>query len=140
MNYHKTRKLLGGIALLLLTLVIACIAFLPVMCVASAEAVVESAEPLPSEPLTWEYLATVGGAAVFVLLFVQLTKSLIDKLWKIPTTLYAYVIAVVTMIVATAFTSGLTPSAVLLTLFNGWIVSATASKTYDAMTVKKEVE
>lgn len=140
MNYRKTRKLLGGIAFFLLALLIVCIAILPVMCVASAEAVAEGAEALPSEPLTWEYLATVGGAAVFVLLFVQLTKALIDKLWKIPTTLYAYVIAVVTMIVATAFTSGLTPSAVLLTLFNGWIVSATASKTYDAMAVKKEAE
>ena len=108
--------------------------------IASAETAIEGAEALPSEPLTWEYLATVGGAAVFVLLFVQLTKALLDKVWKIPTTLYAYIIAVVTMIVATAFTSGLTPSAVLLTLFNGWIVSATASKTYDAMAVKKEVE
>ncbi len=140
MNYHKTRKLLGGIALFLLALLIVCIAFLPVMCAANAEAAVEATEAIPTEPLTWEYLATVGGAAMFVLLFVQLTKTLIDKIWKIPTTLYAYVIAVITMIIATAFTSGLTPSAVLLTLFNSWIVSATASKTYDAMASHKEAE
>lgn len=90
----------------------------------------------PSDPLTWEYLATVGGAAVFVLIVVQLTKDMLDKLLKIPTTLYAYILAVITMILATAFTTGLTPSSILLTLFNGWIVSATASKTYDAMVGK----
>ena len=86
-----------------------------------------------SEPLTWEYLATVGGAAVFVLIVVQLTKNMLDKLVKVPTTIYAYILAVITMLLATAFTSGITPSGALLTLFNGWIVAATAAKSYDVM-------
>lgn len=90
----------------------------------------------PTSPLTWEYLATVGGCAAFVLIAVQLTKEMLDRIWKIPTGLYAYILAVITMILATAFTSGLTPSSALLTLFNGWIVSATASKTYDMMAGK----
>lgn len=102
-----------------------------------AEPVVEGeAAAPPAEPFTWEYLATVTGAAAIVMIIVQLTKGLLDKVWKIPTTLYAYVLAVVTMLVATAFTTGLTVSAGLLTLFNGWIVAATAAKSYDVMAGK----
>lgn len=90
----------------------------------------------PAEPLTWDYLATVGGAAVFVLIVVQLTKGMLDKIWRIPTTVYAYVLAIITMLLATVFTTGLTPSSALLTLFNGWIVAATAAKSYDVMAGK----
>lgn len=106
--------------------------------IAETEDVMVTEEPvgIAAEPLTWDYLATVGGAAVFVLIVVQMTKGMLDKVWKIPTTIYAYVIAVITMIIATAFTAGLSPSGVLLTLFNGWIVSATASRTYDAVARK----
>lgn len=106
--------------------------------IAETEDVAVTEEPvgIATEPLTWDYLATVGGAAVFVLIVVQMTKGMLDKIWKIPTTIYAYVIAVITMIIATAFTVGLSPSGVLLTLFNGWIVSATASRTYDAVARK----
>ena len=90
----------------------------------------------PTEPLTWDYLVTVGGCAVFVLIVVQMTKEWMDKLIKIPTAWYAYILAVITMLLATAFTSGLSISAGVLTLFNGWIVAATASRTYDAMAGK----
>ena len=119
-------------------LMAALLILMPVIAVAEAPAVESSADAIAevTAPLTWEYLTTVGGAAVFVLIVVQLTKTLLDKLLKIPTTLYAYILAVITMILATAFTTGLTPSSVLLTLFNGWIVSATASKTFDTMAGK----
>lgn len=110
----------------------------PVCAVAEpTESVVEGdAAAPPVESLSWEYLATVTGAAAIVMVIVQLTKGLLDKVWKIPTTLYAYVLAVATMLVATAFTTGLTVSAGLLTLFNGWIVAATAAKSYDVMAGK----
>jgi hypothetical protein len=110
----------------------------PVIAIAEAPAVEATPDAIAeaTAPLTWEYLTTVGGAAAFVLIIVQLTKDMLDKIWKIPTTLYAYILAVITMILATAFTAGLTPSGVLLTLFNGWIVSATASKTFDTMSGK----
>lgn len=90
----------------------------------------------PVESLSWDYLATVTGAAAIVMIVVQLTKGLLDKVWKVPTTLYAYVLAVITMLAATAFTGGLTVSSALLTLFNGWIVAATAAKSYDVMSGK----
>lgn len=112
-------------------LMLVCIMLSAQFCV--AETAAHETTAVPADPMSWETLATVGGASVFVLIVVQLTKSLLDKLIKIPTTLYAYIIAVITMLLATVFTTGLTPSAALLTLFNGWIVSATASKSYDVM-------
>lgn len=95
---------------------------------------------VPAEPFTWDYLATIGGCAVVVLIVVQLTKNLLDKLIKIPTAIYAYVLAVVVMLLATAFTTGLTLANGLLTLFNGWIVACTASRTYDAIAGKVSTE
>lgn len=103
---------------------------------AQAEAAAEAGVPEMAEALSWDYLRTVGGCTAFVLLFVQVTKKLLDKLFYIPTTLYAYVIAVLTMIAATALTGELTLSSGLLTLFNGWLVSATASKSYDVLSGK----
>ena len=52
---------------------------------------------VPTEPFTWDYLATIGGCAVVVLIVVQLTKNLLDKLVKIPTAIYAYILAVIVM-------------------------------------------
>ena len=108
---------------------------LPAIAVAEAPATASTADVIAevTEPLTWEYLVTVGGCALFVLIVVQLTKAQVDKLIKIPTAWYAYILAVITMLLATAFTAGLTPSSAILTLFNGWIVASTASRTYDAM-------
>ena len=40
---------------------------------------------LPTEPFTWEYLATIAGATAATLLIVQQLKLPLDKLWKIPT-------------------------------------------------------
>lgn len=111
---------------------------LPAIAVAEAPATASTADVITeaAEPLSWDYLVTVGGCAVFVLIVVQMTKEWLDKLIKIPTAWYAYILAVITMLLATAFTSGLSISAGVLTLFNGWIVAATASRTYDAMAGK----
>lgn len=108
---------------------------LPVIAVAEAPATASTADVIAdaAEPLTWDYLVTVGGCAVFVMIVVQMTKAQLDKLIKIPTAWYAYILAVVTMLLATAFTAGLSVSGAVLTLFNGWIVAATASRTYDAL-------
>lgn len=132
MNYRTKCKIRTALAIGMLVLVCILLLMVPFMGAAMAEEAVSNA----AEPLTWEYLATVGGCAVFTLLFVQMTKSLLDKLFYIPTTLYAYVIAVATLIAATAFTGNLTLSSGLLTLFNGWLASATASKTYDVVSGK----
>lgn len=129
---HRTKmKILKTLAVGFLIMILGLIAFMPAMSTAMAE----EAEVLPTitEPFTWEYLTTTGGCAIFVLLFVQVTKDALDKLIAVPTTLYAYIIAVITMLAATAFSGDLTLSSGLLTLFNGWLVSATASKSFDVL-------
>lgn len=129
MNYRTKCRIRTILAIGMLVLVVLMLLLMPFMGTALAEGAVE----VEADPLTWEYLATVGGCAVFTLLFVQMTKAMVDKLFYIPTTLYAYVIAVVTLLAATAFSGNLTLSSGLLTLFNGWMASATASKTHDVM-------
>lgn len=131
MDYKTGHRIRAALAVAVLALAGVLLTHVPFMGAAVAEEAPAAVQT--AEPLTWEYLTTVGGCTVFVMLFVQLTKKLIDKLVYIPTTLYAYVIAVLTMLAATALTGELTPSSGLLTLFNGWLVAAAAGKSYDVL-------
>ena len=80
----------------------------------------------PAEPFTWQYLASIAGAAAFTLLVVQFLKAPLDKIWKIPTRVFAYIIALLTMLVATAFTTGLDIQTALLAVVNAFIAALTA--------------
>lgn len=86
---------------------------------------------LPAEPFTWEQLATIAGATTATLLIVQLLKLPMDKLWKIPTRIIVYVIALIIMIVAIAFTTGLTWSNAGLAAINAVIVALAAMGAYE---------
>ena len=86
---------------------------------------------LPKEPFTWEYLATIAGATLATLLIVQLLKLPIDKVWKIPTRIVAYFIALIVMIVATYFTAGLTWNNAGLAAINAVIVALAAMGAYE---------
>lgn len=136
MDYRTKCKIRSALAIGILVLMCVLLILVPFMGAAMAEEAAEPEAVQIAEMLTWEYLATTGGCAAFVLLFVQATKKLLDKLIYIPTTLYAYVIAVLTMVAAIAFTGQLTLSNGLLTLFNGWLVSAAAGKSYDVLSGK----
>ena len=86
---------------------------------------------LPVDPFSWEQLATIAGATTATLLIVQLLKLPLDKVWKIPTRIVAYFIALVLMIVATAFTVGLTWSNAGLAAVNAVIVALAAMGAYE---------
>lgn len=86
---------------------------------------------LPVDPFSWEQLATIAGATTATLLIVQLLKLPLDKVWKIPTRIVAYVIALIIMIVATAFTVGLTWSNAGLAAINAVIVALAAMGAYE---------
>ena len=117
------------------------------VCFASAETLDTTAETVPveettldvvdvpdinvGEPLTWTYLATIAGAAAFTLLIVQFFKAPLDKVWKIPTRAFAYIIALAIMLVATAFTSGLTAENVLLVAANAFLAAMSAYGAYE---------
>ena len=83
------------------------------------------------EPLTWTYLATIAGAAAFTLLVVQFLKAPLDKVWKIPTRVFAYVVALGVMMVATAFTTGLTVDNALLVGVNALLAALSAYGAYE---------
>ena len=101
---------------------------LPVMAFAEGE--------LPTEPFTWAYLVTIGGATVAVLLFVQVIKLPLDKIWKIPTKIVVYFVSLIVLLLATYFTTGLTVSDGFLAAFNALIVTAAAWGLYE-VTFKK---
>ena len=101
-----------------------------------AASVVES--ELPTNPFSWEQLATISGAALATMLIVQLLKLPIDKVWKIPTRIIVFLIAAVVMLLATYFTKGLTADTALLTILNAVIAALTAMGGYELTFAKIE--
>lgn len=97
--------------------------------------IVTDVEP-PTEPMTWEYLATIGGAAALTLLIVQFLKVPLDNVWKIPTRVFVYLVALIIMLVATAFTSGITPQTAILTAANAFLAALTAYGAYEVTFAK----
>lgn len=91
-----------------------------------------------TEPFTWQYLATVGGAAAFTLIVVQFIKAPLDKVWRIPTRFLAYLIALVTMLAATALTTGLNIDSVLLAVVNAILAATSAYGMYEVTFAKLE--
>ena len=114
---------------------------LPVVAMAEqlAEVAVEVvASEIPTNPVTWEQLATIGGAALATMLIVQLLKLPLDKVWKIPTRIIVFVIAFTVLILATYFTDGLSWNTALLTVINAVIVALTAMGGYEMTFAKLE--
>ena len=115
---------------------------LPVIGMAE-EAIIEVAtevvaSEIPTQPVTWAQLATIGGAAMATMLIVQLLKLPIDKVWKIPTRIIVFVIAAIILTLATYFTQGLTWNTAILTLINAVIVALTAMGGYELTFAKIE--
>ena len=107
------------------------------VCEEVAEVVAEVvASEIPTEPVTWQQLATIAGAATATMLIVQLLKLPLDKVWKIPTRIIVFLIAAIIMLMATYFTTGLTWSSAALTVLNAVIAALTAMGGYE-LTFKK---
>ena len=101
-----------------------------------AASVVES--ELPTNPFSWEQLATIAGAALATMLIVQLLKLPLDKVWKIPTRIIVFFISAVVMLLATYFTQGLTWNTALLTILNAVVAALTAMGGYELTFAKIE--
>ena len=95
-----------------------------------------------NEFVTWTSLGTYAGAVMMVTLITQFLKQ--TPLGKLNAQLLSYVIAVLTLIGAEAFTGGtVTVQGVLLCLINAVMVALAANGAYDAATtgmVKKVKE
>ena len=79
------------------------------------------------EPFTWSSLATLGGASAATLLIVQFLKLPLDRVWKIPTRLLAYAVALALMLAAAAFTTGLDAETAALCVINAFVAALAAS-------------
>lgn len=85
---------------------------------------------LPETFFDWASLGTYAGATVAVMLFVEFTKEL-PGIRAIPTRLWAYIMAVVVLILSTVFTGQVDAATVFLCLFNAVIVAMAAVGGYD---------
>lgn len=85
-----------------------------------------------NEFLSWDTLATYGGALAAVAALTQFTKE-IPGIKKIPTQLWSYILSLLILFPATAFTVGLTWQSAVLILFNAAIVSLAANGGFNAI-------
>ena len=109
---------------------------LPFAALAEETTVVTVPDVNAGAPFTWSYLATIAGAAAFTLLFVQLFKVPLDKVWKIPTRAFAYIVSLAVMVAATAFTTGLTVQSALLAAVNALVSALMAYGSYEVTFAK----
>ena len=83
--------------------------------------------------LSWGDLVTYGGAVMAVLIITEFTKDL-PGIRRIPTRLWAYLIALVLLTAATVFTAdSLRAEDILLCLVNGVIVAMAAVGSYHSV-------
>lgn len=113
-------------AVLILVLMLVCVTAL-------AEVVTANT---PEEGYTWAFVATTAGATAATLGLVQFFKCPLDKVWKIPTRGFVYILAFGIMLMARQFTAGLLLDDVPLVALNAYLVGAAAMGTYE-LTFKK---
>ncbi len=90
---------------------------------------------------TWDGLGTLAGAAALTYLIVAYTKRLVESFWPqvLGTDIYAVLIGFIVLLATTAAQGqALTWSAVVLALFNGFLVAATSGKMSDKAILEKE--
>ena len=80
----------------------------------------------------WSLLGSYAGAALAVAVLTQITKG-IPGIVKIPTQLWSYVLALITLLLALIFGPGFSASGAVLALFNAALVSLAANGGYAAV-------
>ena len=80
----------------------------------------------------WSLLGSHAGAVLAVAVLTQITKG-IPGIVKLPTQLWSYVLALVTLLLALAFGPGFSVPGAVLALFNAALVSLAANGGYAAV-------
>ena len=80
---------------------------------------------------SWESLGTMAGATAATLMIVQLIKAPLDRIWKIPTRLAAYLVALMLLLAARGFTVGLDAEGIALSAVNAVMVALSAYGSYE---------
>ena len=79
----------------------------------------------------WASIGTFSGAVAATVFVVQLLKLPLDKVWKIPTRLVAYLVALAILVAAKVFGGGITWEGLALCLINAVLVSLSAMAAYE---------
>lgn len=80
----------------------------------------------------WNLLGSYAGAAAAVGVLTQISKE-IPGIRAIPTRLWSYLLALITLLLALLFTQGFSLQGAVLSAFNAAIVSLAANGGYDAL-------
>lgn len=92
------------------------------------------------EMIDWAYLGTSAGAIAMTLLIVQLLKAPLDKIFHIPTRAFVYMVALLLMLAAAAFTGGIAGVGdILLIAINAVGVALSAMGAYDVTFAKMDM-
>ena len=84
------------------------------------------------ELFDWSLLGSNAGAAMAVAVLTQITKG-IPGIARMPTQLWSYILALVTLLLALMFGPGFSISGAVLAVFNAALVSLTANGGYAAV-------
>ena len=85
------------------------------------------------EFFNWSMLGSYAGAVFAVAVLTQITKG-IPGIRRIPTQLWSYALALVTLLVTALLGPGLTPQGAVLALINAALVSLSSNGGYAAVT------
>ena len=85
------------------------------------------------EMFNWNLLGSYAGATFAVAVLTQITKG-IPFVKRVPTQLWSYALALITLLVTAAFGPGLTPQGAVLALVNAALVSLSSNGGYAAVT------
>ena len=80
----------------------------------------------------WSMLGTFAGVTAAVGVFTQITKN-IPGINKLPTQVWSYIIALVTLTLALVFGPGFTAEGFVLAVFNAGAVSLASNGGYEGM-------
>ena len=88
------------------------------------------------EFFSWSMLATYSGATLATMLITQLLKG-VNFIDRLPTRVFSYLVAFVLLLLATAFTTGLTLNSGALCLINAVVVSLASNGAFDAVKIAR---
>ena len=94
---------------------------------------------MPDVFFTWDSLATLASSSLLCFLIVSYTKRFVDPIWKAGTDFYAVCVGTIIVLVTSAAQGeSFTAANVLLAVFNGFLVAATAGKLNDKVLKERE--
>lgn len=89
---------------------------------------------------SWGTLASIAGATGATLLIVQYIKAPLDRVWKIPTRLFVWAVALMCLLFSQVFSGEASASSFVLTLFNSVVVAGDAMAAYELTFAKSDTQ